>query len=295
MRALNYFFTEAAASLWRGRRAATLAILTITVGLFLLGFFLLVNANVSRLVAQWSQAAEMSVYLADDASPEARAAVEATLAASPLVAHFEYRSKTDALARFKRDFKDLAGLTDELGENPLPASFEVRLRPSAGDRAGIDAIAASLAKAPGVADVRYDRQWLDRLLLAVALLRGISLVIITIVAVAAALTVANVVRLAAYARLDEIEIMHLVGLPAAFIRGPFVVEGILQGGLGSLAALVLLWAGYTVAAVRYGKMLSDAIGLDGLAFFSPLLVLLLVAGGMAVGCVGGMVAARSVH
>ncbi len=295
MRALRYFFDEAFASLWRGRRAAALAVLTITAGLFLLGFFLLVNANLGRLVTQWSQAAELSVYLADDATPEARAAVEATLAATPLVASFEYRSKADALARFRRDFKDLAGLTDELGDNPLPASFEVRLRASAGSQAGIDALATSLAKAPGVADVRYDRQWLDRLLLAVALLRGISLAIITIVAVAAALTVANVVRLAAYSRLDEIEIMGLVGSPAAYVRGPFVVEGILQGGLGALVALGLLWAGYTMAAMRYGKMLSDAIGLEGLAFFSPALVLLLVVGGMAVGCLGGMVGARTVH
>ncbi len=295
MRALKYFFAEAGASLWHGRRAAALAILTVTVGLFLLGFFLLVNANVDRLVAQWAQAAEMSVYLTDDASAEQRAAVEATLAASPLVRSFEYVSKVDALARFQHDFKDLAGLTNELGENPLPAAFEVRLRSSAGDQAGIDALAASLSKAPGVADVRYDRQWLNRLLLAVALLRGVSLVIITIVGIAAALTVANVVRLAAYARLDEIEIMHLVGSPAAFIRGPFVVEGVLQGGIGALGALLLLWAGYAVATARYGTMLADAIGLDGLAFFSPMMMLLLVVGGMAVGCVGGLVAARGVR
>ena len=93
---------------------------------------------------------------------------------------------------------------------------------------------------PGVADVRYDRQWLDRLLSAIAIIRGVGLVLGAVLTIAAALTVANVVRLALYARRDEIEIMQLVGAPQAYIRGPFVMEGVLQGGIGALLALAAL-------------------------------------------------------
>ena len=295
MRALTYFLVEAAASIWRGRRAAALAIMTIAAGLFLLGFFLVVNANLGRLIARWTEAAEMSVYLRDDVQPEQRAAIETLLQASGLILRFEYVSKEDAARRFRSDFSDLAGLIEGFDQNPLPASYEIRLRSGTGQQAALDALAARLGDAPGVADVRYDRLWLSRLTMAVALARAVSLIIVTIVSIAAALTVANVVRLAAYARRDEIEIMQLVGSPIAYVRGPFIVEGILQGGGGALLAVVLLWMGYLAARVRYGQLVTGALGLDGLSFLPASAVVLLLLGGMVVGCLGGIVAARGVR
>ena len=293
MHALKYFLIEALASLRRDPRAAALAILTIGAGLFLLGVFLLVDVNVERLVSRWTESAELSVYLADDIDDSARATVEATLTASPLVDRYEFVSKSDALGRFQRDFPDLASLAEALDDNPLPAAFEVRLRSTVGSEAELDDLAARLSRSAGVVDVRYDRLWVSRLMGAVTLLRGISLAIITIVAIAAALTVASVVRLATYARRDEIEIMQLVGSPTLYVRGPFVLEGVLQGGIGALLALGLLSAGYSVASVLYGPMIVDSLGLDTLMFLPAATMALLVLGGMAVGCVGGAVAARS--
>jgi cell division transport system permease protein len=295
LRALGYFIVEACASIWRGRRAAALAIMTIAAGLFLLGFFLVVNSNLSRLVSRWTEAAEMSVYLADDIQPDQRAAIEAQLGDSPLVLQREYVSKEDARARFRTDFSDLASLIEGFQENPLPASFEVRLRSAPGQERALDEFAARLAGTAGVADVRYDRLWLSRLNMAIVLARAVSVIIVTIVSIAAALTVANVVRLAAYARRDEIEIMQLVGAPIAYVRGPFILEGVLQGGGGALMALALLWVGYVIANARYGRLVSGALGLDGLAFLPLAAVGFLLFGGMIVGCVGGIVAARGVR
>jgi len=293
MHALKYFFAEAFASMRRDHRAAALAVLTIAAGLFLFGVFLLIDANVERLVGRWTQSAELSVYLADDIDDSARATVEATLTASPLVDRYEFVSKADALARFKRDFPDLADLSDQLDDNPLPPAFEVRLRSVAGAAAELEDLAARLGRSAGVVDVRYDRQWVSRLLTVVTLLRGISLAIISIVAIAAALTVASVVRLATYTRRDEIEIMQLVGSPASYIRGPFVVEGVLAGGLGALVAVGLLWGAFRFATMRYGPMIIDAFGLDALTFLTVPAMALVIVGGMAVGCVGGAAAARS--
>lgn len=295
MRALKYAIAEASASFWRDRRAAALAIATIGAGVFLLGVFLLLDANLERLVDRWTQSAEMSIYLADESGEGTRARLEAMLAASPLVDRYQYISKSDALERFRRDFADLATLADGLEENPLPAGFDVRLRSVAGAEAEIAALATQLETSEGVADVRYDRLWVSRLLTAVALLRGVSLVIITIVGIAAALTVANVVRLAAYWRRDEIEIMQLVGSPVAFVRGPFVMEGVIQGGIGALIAVALLRGGFAAASARYGVMVAEAFGFDRLTFFPPLTTVLLILGGMAVGCLGGTVAARGVR
>jgi cell division transport system permease protein len=296
MRALKYFLREAAESLWRGWRAALLAVLTITAGLFVLGFFLMVNANLQRLVGRWSETAEMSVYLKDDCSPVQVQAIEAAVAASGLAVQHQLVTKSEAVARFRKDFPDLAGSADQLERNPFPASVEVRLGAGARDaETAVDSLAANLAQLPGVADVRYDRRWLSRLDAAIRVLRSIGLVVVALLAIAAALTVANVVRLAAYARRDEIEIMQLVGAPFAYIRGPFVAEGVLQGGAGALLALLLLWAVFLVGKARYGTLALEGLGLGTITFLPPGLVLMLVLGGMLLGCAGGLIVARTVR
>ena len=291
MRALRYAIEEAAASLWRGRQSGALSTGTIALALFVLGGFLLVTANLEQLGAQWSNAAEMSVYLKDDVMPAQRTAIEQVIASRQAVATREYVSKADALARFRRTFADLAATVDDLGDNPLPASYELRLNGGAGTRGAMDDLGMALRQMPGVADVRYDRQWLDRLLGAIIIVRAVGLLLGLVLTLAAALTVANVVRLALYARRDEIDIMQLVGAPQAYIRGPFVMEGVLQGGVGALLALVVLGGGFLAVRARYLTPLASAINLASIRFLPVELCILLVLGGMLVGRVGGLVAA----
>jgi cell division transport system permease protein len=215
------------------------------------------------------------------------------------VASREYVSKADALARFKQTFGDLAGAVDGLGENPLPASFEVRLRAGSGASSGrnddgaggrVESLAASLRHMPGVADVRYDRQWLDRLRAAISIIRAAGFALGAVLIVAAALTVANVVRLSLHARRDELEIMQLVGAPRAFVQGPFVMEGLLQGGVGALAALLALAAVFLALRNHYLAPLAVAVNLTSIGFLPAEICLLVLAGGMAVGCLGGLIA-----
>jgi cell division transport system permease protein len=291
MRALRYALEEAFSSLWRGRQAGLLSTLTIALALFVLGGFLAVTANLERVGDEWSNAAELSVYLKDDISTAERRTLDAALAPGDLIAAHEYVSKADALSRFKQTFGDLAAAVDGAGGNPLPASLEVRLRPGPGVSAGVDALGARLRTMPGVADVRYDRQWLTRVLSAINVIRGVGLVLGSVLAIAAALTVANVVRLALYARREELEIMNLVGAPQAYVRGPFVMEGVLQGGIGALLALAALGVAFFAIRARYLLPLASALNVSSIQFLPVELCLLLVAGGMAVGCVGGLVAA----
>ena len=295
-RALTYFLNEAVESLMRSWRSASLAVRTIAAGLFVLGFFLMVNANLQRVVGRWSEAAELSVYLKDEATREQVQALQALIDQAGLADGRQYLSKNDALSRFKEDFPDLAGATERLERNPLPASIEVRLNAKARSTpSAMEDLAARLGSEPGVADVRYDRRWLSRLGSAVRFARTIGLVIVALLAVAAALTVANVVRLAAYARRDEIEIMQLVGAPFAFIRGPFVAEGILQGGAGAIVAIVALWAIFLTGKAWYGSLALEGLGLTTLTFLPFGALLALVFGGMLLGCVGGLIVARTVR
>jgi cell division transport system permease protein len=290
MRALQYAFDEALSSLWRGRTSGLLSTATIAVALFVLGAFLVLTSNLERLGSDWSRAAEMSVYLDDDATPEARSAVEGVIAPGQIVVGYTFVSKAEALERFKQTFADLAPAAETLAANPMPASYEVRLQAAAGAPAQVEQLASRLRETPGVVDVRYDRQWLDRLLAAVSVLRGVGLGLGAFLAVAAALTVANVVRLALYARRDEVEIMRLVGAPPEYIRGPFVMEGVLQGGIGAAAALAALAAVFLTVRARYLMPLASAVNLSSVRFLRLDLCLLLLLGGTLVGCFGGLIA-----
>jgi cell division transport system permease protein len=289
MRALRYAFDEAAASLWRGRGSGAFSTATIALALVVLGAFLIVTSNLERLGAEWSSSADMSVYLNDAVTPAERTAIEGALETGDIILARVYVSKADALARFRSTFADLASSMEGLGDNPLPASYEVRLR--TGADAAVDALVAKVRQLPGIADVRYDRQWLSRLVAAVSVIRGLGFALGILLALAAALTVANVVRLALHARRDEIDIMQLVGAPQMYIRGPFVMEGTLQGGLGAVVALATLGIGFLAVRARYLAPLAEMINLSSVRFLPWELCLWLVVGGMAVGCLGGALAA----
>ena len=296
MHALRYFIVEASGSLWRGRKAAILSVLTIAGGLFVLGFFLALNTNLQRVVGRWTESAELSVYLKDGATAQQLQVVDELVSQSGLAARREYVSKEQAATRFRQDFPDLAGAADRMDSNPFPASFEVRLKPEVREAgAAVDNLASTLAGVQGVADVRYDRRWLTRLNAVVRFLRALGFAIVVLLAVASALTVANVVRLAASARQDEIEIMELVGAPLSFVRGPFVVEGVLQGGAGAILAMILLWVLFAAANARYGNVVAQTIGLGAITFLPLSLSLVVIAGGMLLGCIGGLIVARGVR
>ena len=296
MRALSYFIVEAAASLWRGRRAATLAVLTIGAGLFVLGFFLIVNTNLQRLTARWGEAAEFAVYLRDDVTAEQLQVIQDLIQNSGLAASQQQISKEQAAERFKREFPDLSATAGRLERNPFPASIDIRLRADVRDAEdAVDTLAQTLAGQAGVSDVRYDRRWLGRLNSVIRFVRVIGLVIVALLAIAAALTVANVVRLAAHARRDEIEIMQLVGAPFTYVRGPLVLEGVMQGGAGALVAIVLLAILFSVGRARYGSAVADAVGLGSITFLPAELCAILLLGGMFLGCIGGLIVARGVR
>jgi cell division transport system permease protein len=291
MRSIEYAFRQGGASLWRSRGSSVFAVLAIALALIVLGALLIVTWNAERLLAQWSSAAEFSVYLRDDATSDQRGAIETAIDQSGLADGREYVSKAEALTRFRREFAELAELTSGFEENPFPASIEVRVR-SGAEHDAAEAVVKRLMAMPGVADARYDRDWLTRVGAGLGTVRAAGLGLALLMAIAAAVTVATVVRLGLRARRDELEIMELVGAPLAFIRGPFVAEGFLQGGIGALLAIGALWIGFLVAMTWWGTDLNSLLGGGSVQFLPIRLCLYLILGGMLVGSAGGLVAAR---
>jgi cell division transport system permease protein len=291
----TYCFQEALASLGRQRVSVMLSVLTIGAALLVLGGFLLVTVNLDRAVSTWSAAAEFSVYLNDDIAPEQRVALNTLLGGHPAVASREYVSKADAAVRFKRDFPDLAAGLADMPQNPLPASIEVRLNPARADGATLEAFARQLTGTAGVADVRFDRRWLERLGQIASGVRWAGWILGAVLLIASVLTVATVVRLALHARRDEVDIMQLMGAPIGLLRGPLVVEGILQGGAGAIVALVALYAGYVLVRGRVLAVIGPAFDAASFGFLPGGMSALVVLVGMTVGCAGGYLAARHVR
>jgi cell division transport system permease protein len=294
MRALEYAFRQGAASLWRSRGSGAFAVLAIALALVVLGALLILTWNAQQQLSRWTASAEFSVYLADDASSEQRGAIESVIDRSGVSAGREYVSKADALVRFRREFAELAPLAEGFDDNPFPASIEVRVGPGADRDGRVDTVVREVIALPGVVDVRYDRDWLARMASVIEGVQAAGLALAVLMGLAAAVTVATVVRLGLFARRDEIEIMELVGAPLAYIRGPFIAEGFLQGGMGAVLGLAVLWLGLAAANVWWGTELTTVLDGGRLRFLPLWLSGYLVGGGMLVGSLGGVVAALRV-
>ncbi len=292
MNALRFSFREGLSSLWRRRTSSLLAMTAIALAALVLASLLLITSNLERVLSGWSTAAEFSVYLTDTASSDQRGAVEAAVDASGIAEHREYVSKVDALARFKRDYAELEALAAALQSNPFPASVEVQVKVERQGSAEVETLVAALTRLPGVADVRYDREWIRRVTGGLAMVRRLGLLIGLIMTAAAALTVAAVIRLAFDARREEIRLMYLVGAPYRFIRGPFVVEGLVLGGLGAAVAVLALWMGYRAAFAWWTPTLSSLGALDALRFLPAQMATLVVLGGAVVGSACGFAVSR---
>jgi cell division transport system permease protein len=293
VKALAYAFTEATLSLWRRRGASVMAALTAGVSLFVLGLLLLAGGTVAGLLNRWSAAAEFSVFLTPQATSAEREAIERVIGASGVAAGRAFVSADEALRRFSRQFPDLATAAASLPANPLPPSYDVQLRPELAKDPSVDRLAAELRRLPGVSDVRYDRRWIERLLGLVATVRTLGLGLVAVLVVASCLTITAVVRLALHARRAEIEIMQLVGAPLAYIRGPFVLEGTLLGLIGGVLALLLLLGVYLGIREPLAAGAAGLVEVGDLRFLTPALALAIVGGGALIGCLGGLVAARS--
>ena len=292
VRALGYCIEEALVELWRNRLVNLVSIATIAVSLFILGVFLSVSANLNRLMEGWASRVQLTLYLDEKVSASDREQMDRVLSKSPEVESFDFVSKEDAVRRFQSYFPELDTLPDLLESNPLPASFEVHVARDFRDPDRVRALATRLGSLGGVSEVDYDLLWIERLTSIIELVRILGVTIGGALVVASVFTIFNVIKLTVYGRQEEIGIMRLVGATHAYIRGPFLVEGILQGGLGGAVALGLLYVAHQYLlreALESFQLLPTA---DWRRFVPPSAWAAMVLGGMFVGLVGSLLSVR---
>ena len=235
-----YYVRDAAESIRCSLGVNFLAFGTLLVVLTVSGILLLSMANLGSRLAAARQQVRVDVYLVDEITTEVRDTLRSNLAGTAGVSEVVYISKEQAIALFEEYFGSTADLAMELPGNPLPASFEVYLDQTEEASLLAARLSSSLVGIEGVEEVRYDSRWLDRLDALLTLARAGGLAGGLAILVVVVFVVASVLRLAVFARRDEIEIMLLVGATPAFVRGPFLVAGLGMGLLSSMTALGLV-------------------------------------------------------
>lgn len=264
----RYCLDEATTSIRRRWRVALLSTMLLAATVFVVGAALGASAALRDLTARMTQAAELSVYLARDASEAERAAVAQAVRSDRTVAAADVLDEAQATARVTADFPDLADVITALPERPFGAVVEARLAAGA-EQPQVDALVARLRALPGVDDVSYDRDVLQRVLVTVSTVQRAVTALALLLAIAAFAAVAAVLRLGYYARRDEIDVLSLIGAPTRAVSGPFVAEGMLQAMAGTVLGLAvlrgatwLLWQGPAASWAR-ALDLADAPFLSG--------------------------------
>lgn len=243
---IGYTFKESLMGFKRTRLMSSVSIGTMALLLLLLGAFLLLTVNVQKGVRYVRKRVKIEAFLKD--SVERRQALELKAGIMRLegVQEVVYISKDQALEEFKAD----RSLLEAVETNPLPASLRIRLKPGYKTARKVEAVVEKLKVLPGIEEVVSGQQWvkkLDRIILALSVVDLGMGVIIGLVSV---FIISNTIKLTLYARKEAIEIMKLVGATDGFISRPFVLEGMIQGGLGGAAAACLLYGGYRVVQMR---------------------------------------------
>jgi cell division transport system permease protein len=264
------------------------AIVTTAIMLITLAGFLAINDTLNQMVTELGRKSNLIAYVRDDARPTQVTAVIEELRGRPGVREVRFISKDDALEIFESRFVDQRDILDVLQSNPLPASVELRLN----DPAVVPGLNEELQAMTSVFDdVVVPLDVVEEVIGISNLARIAGTVIVIALTGVTLFVIVNTIRIAVFARRQEIEIMKLVGATDWFVRGPFVAEGAVIGIIGAgiaAIALVVLYAQATPAITQLVSFLpvsTDAVFVRNLAVFTLLV-------GLVVGSVGSYFSVR---
>jgi cell division transport system permease protein len=274
---------EALLSFRRAPLLSALSVTTIAFSLFTLGLFGLVAINLREALRGLEERVEIVAFVYRETPAETIAQATDDISAFPEVGSVNYVSEEQALARARAELVEFRDAYRDLQVNPLPASIEVRLKPGHRDAASVERAAQRLRGFGFVNDVRFGREWVQKLDHLRNITGLVGLVIGLAFAAVAIVIIGVTIRLTLLQRAREISIMRLVGATNWFIRGPFLLEGALKGLLGGVLSVGLCYAGYLLFRDRSGGTFA------GLLFFGPEHLVFIVLFGVLLGLAGSLV------
>ncbi len=234
---VKFIVSEALLGLRRNLTMTIAMIVTTAIALGLFGAGVIVQQRVEDMKDYYYYKVEVSVFLADDVTPEQREAIGTSLEENELVKEVLYESKEEAYSRFQEQFKDSPDLVDNVRPQALPESYRVKLN----DPEQFVVVASAVEGMPGVDQVVDQREILDRLFGVLNGFRDAAIVVAVVQAVAALLLIANTVQVAVFSRRREIGVMRLVGASRWYVQVPFLLEAAIAGLLGAGIAVLGLW------------------------------------------------------
>lgn len=293
---LRRVIVSGAINFWRNGWVSLAAILVVVLALFMIGSLLFSNVLLTSALSRIEEQVDISVYFRSDAAEEEILNTQNALSQLPQVKSVNYVSKEEALERFRTRHSANALITqsiDELGDNPLQASLNVRAQ-SPDQYEVIAKFLETSAYSSLIDKINFfqNQVVIERLSGVLAAARAVGVGVTVVLSLIAMLVVFNTIRLAIYTSRDEISVMRLVGASRRYVRGPFVVEGILYGVFSAIITMIVfypmtLWLGPSAERFFGGPNLFQYYLSN---FFEIFLILLVV--GVLLGVVSSSVAIR---
>lgn len=275
---MNLTVREALLAFRRAPLLSALSVTTIAFSLFVLSLFGLVAVNLQNALQRVAERVEIVAYVLPGTPAEAITLALKDIEAFPEVAAATFVSEDQALARAKAELVEFRDVLRELEHNPLPASIEVKLKPAFRDADHVNAVADRLRGFGFVDDVRFGRDWVEKLDRLRRLAAAVGIVVGAAFAGVAIIIIGTTIRMAVLQRGREIALMRLVGATDGFVRRPFLLQGAMKGLLGGLVAVGLSYGTYA---------LIDRL-LIQVSFFTQQQALVIVAFGTLIGLMGSL-------
>ena len=267
---------------------------TVALTLFVFGAFMMLQVNLEQLLSAWGDQIQITAYLGRDVAPAERGALLRRIESLPEVQRVHYTSQTQAWRDFQSALGAQSGLIEGLPHDILPASVELSIKSGYRDSSTIEQLAQRLRTEKEIASVEYPQRWVEWLGLIVLAIEWAKWIVGGVLFLATFFIVGNVVKLAIYARRDEVEIMQLVGASQGLIQAPFVLEGMLQGLVGAAASLAALWGVYAVVGEQTELFTALILPIGHLRFLDLERSMLLLATGWLLGAAGSIFSLRRI-
>lgn len=291
IRSIGHSIKQAAIQLFRNRAMTFASLFSITAMLLILGLFFIIVVNVNMVTESAKQQFDtIQIYLMDETETSKTEEMMSQLSEMDVVSSVVYLSKEEAMAEYKSKWGDKSYLLDGLSENPLPNSIRVKME----NIEDSDEVVALAKTMDGIEDIKYYQTVVDKLLEITNFIKlGALVIIISLVAISI-VVVSNTVKLTVLAREREINIMKYVGATNWFIRGPFLVEGMMIGVLSAGVSVGLISLVYEKIMEILGQeiLLMFSITMVPANFLIVNLVWIFLALGVSIGAFGSIVSMR---
>lgn len=290
----KYIFKQAFKSIWRNRMMGLASVGSVMAVLIILGFILLIVLNINNLAMATKESFdEIAVYVDDSMDEGQIKQMGKDFSEIDGVLSVGYQTKDYALQKMKSDWGDDASLLDGLKENPLPNTYIVQLT----NVENSEDVIKQLKRHDGVEEVQFYKDAVNSLITIDDFVKKIGSGLIIILLLISIFIISNTIKITVLNRRKEIELMQYIGATNGYVRGPFMIEGVILGLIGSFAAIIILMLGYNYfieyLAGRYVTLLSGLSGyIIGLDMILSDLTIIFITIGIGIGILGSLISLK---